>query len=74
MDIFFEVAVLTNGNLLLNADSGPGGVAATLSVPDAALGVDGVLTPEETFTLEFLIGLAVLAPFDFFVNAFGVAQ
>ena len=71
LDIFFLVAELTGDNLLLNAEGGPGGVGAVLSVPNTSLGGDGVLSPGESFTLEFLIGLAVLAPFDFLVNVFG---
>ena len=69
--IYFEVVTLTNNNLLLNADGGPAGVGARLSVPGNALGPDATLTPGESFTVEFQIGLAVRAPFDFFVDAFG---
>ena len=70
-NLFFEVVTLTNGNLLLNADGGPGGVGAQLSIPATDLGPDGVLSPGESFTVAFVIGLQQLSAFDFFVNAFG---
>ena len=40
---FFEVTELTGGNVLVNADAGPGGPGATLS-PDVG---DGILSPGE---------------------------
>ncbi len=66
---FFQVTQLSGGNLLLNADGGPGGVGATLT-PD--VGADRVLTPGETFTTEFDIGLQAWAAFTFFVDLWGV--
>ncbi|MCB0212771.1 MAG: hypothetical protein KDJ52_25740, partial [Anaerolineae bacterium] len=71
-DVYFEVAQLSNNNLLLNADGGPGGPGAILSVPPASLGPDAVLSPNETFTLGFEIGLASAKPFNFLVDAYGV--
>ena len=65
------MAVLSGGNLLLNADGGPGGVGAILSVPPASLGSDGVLDPGESFDVDFEIGLQLRRGFTFFVNAFG---
>ncbi|MCI0439480.1 MAG: PKD domain-containing protein, partial [Chloroflexi bacterium] len=70
-DMHAEVVILTGGNLLLNADGGPGGVGAIASVADAALGGDGLLTPGETFTQTYEIGLAVRQQFSFFVNVYG---
>ena len=67
--IFFQVVTLTNGNVLLNADGGPGGEGSGITVD---LGEDGELAVGETVTVDFLIGLAVRRPFDFFVNAHGV--
>jgi hypothetical protein len=64
---FFEVSTLSGGNLLLNADAGPGGVGATLT-PDVG---DGVLAPGETVTADFVLGLQVRAPFTFVVELFG---
>ena len=50
---FFEVVELTGGNVLMNADAGPGGTGATLS-PDVG---DGILSPGEPTTVAFVIGL-----------------
>ena len=72
--IFFEVAQLDGPGcpcLVLNADGGPGGVGATISVPPANLGPDETLTPGESFTQVFDIGLNTPAQFTFFVNVLG---
>jgi hypothetical protein len=66
---FFRVAQLSDGNLLLNADGGPGGVGAILT-PD--VGADGVLSPGESFTTKFDIGLQKKVPFTFLVDLFGL--
>ena len=42
-DVYFTVANLGTGNVLLNADGSPAGVGAKISVPAAALGGDGIL-------------------------------
>ncbi|MGQ3685931.1 MAG: choice-of-anchor Q domain-containing protein [Candidatus Loosdrechtia sp.] len=68
---FFKVVELTSGNLLLNADGGAGGVGATLT-PD--VGDDGVLSPGESFTAEFVIGLQERKRFRFFVDILGVEE
>ena len=49
---------------------------STLTVPIPAAGdyADGLLGPGESFDVEFVIGLLVRQPFDFFVNAFGVVE
>jgi hypothetical protein len=64
---FFEVTALSGGNLLLNADAGPGGVGATLT---PAVG-DGVLAPGETVAADFVLGLQERTPFTFVVELFG---
>jgi hypothetical protein len=64
---FFEVAALSGGNLLLNADGAPGGVGATRT-PEVG---DGVLSPGETGVVDFVIGLQAQAPFTFEVELFG---
>jgi hypothetical protein len=64
---FFEIAELTQGNLLLNADAGTGGVGATLS-PDVG---DGILSPGESTTVTFRIRLQTREPFQFFVAFHG---
>jgi len=65
-DVFFEVKTLTSGNTVLNADEGEGGVGSTVNVGD--------LSPGESFDVVFEIGLDVQAPFEFFVDAFGVVD
>jgi hypothetical protein len=66
---FFQVAELSGGNLLLNADGDPGGVGARLT-PD--VGADGVLAPRESITVDFLIGLQARRRFSFFVDLLGL--
>ena len=70
----FKVEMLTNGNLLLNADGAPSGADAILSVPPTALGNDGILTPNESFMVTFEIGLATRQPFALFVDAYGLSS
>jgi hypothetical protein len=64
---FFEVTELTGGNVLRNADGGPGGVGATLS-PDVG---DGILSPGESMRVTFRIRLQSQEPFGFFVQLHG---
>ena len=74
-NLVFQVASLTGeGNVLCNADGGPGGVGSTLVAATPLVGdySDGLLGPGETLNLEFVIGLLNLEPFDFFVNTYGV--
>ena len=66
----FEIVILTNGNVVLNADVRPGGAGYHITVPDGATG-DGVLDPGESFIQVFEIGLAQASQFSFFVNLFG---
>ena len=54
-----------DGPLLLNGDGSPGGVGAELT-PD--VGTDGTLSPGESFTAEFVVGLQSLRQFIFFVD------
>jgi hypothetical protein len=72
-DLFFEAAVLTGGNVVLNAYGGPEGEGAVIPVPSANLGDDGTLAPGGSFTVDFEIGLATLQPFSFYVDAYGVS-
>ena len=66
---FFQVIGLSGGNLLINADGGAGGAGARLT-PKA--GADGVLSPNESVTVEFRIGLQAHRRFTFLVDLFGV--
>jgi hypothetical protein len=66
---FFEVTELTGRNVLLNGDAGRGGIGATLS-PDVG---DGILSPGESTTVTFVIGLATREAFSFYVDVRGDA-
>jgi len=68
------VTTLTNDNLLQNADGGPAGVGARLTVPRQAGFSDGVLQPEEFVDVPFMICLKQLLPFTFLVDVFGTVQ
>src|SRR5262249_54979949 len=67
----FRVSQLSGGNLLLNAEGGPGGVGAIL-VPD--VGADGMLAPNESVTAVFVVGLQVRRSFTFFVDVLGSVE
>ena len=66
---FFVVTDLSEGNVLLNADGSPSGVGAKLT-PD--VGADKLLSPGESFTTEFVVGLQNRRRFRFFVDLWGV--
>lgn len=70
-DVYFTVADLGAGNLVLNAVGGPAGVGAEIAVPEAVLGDDGLLTANESFTLGFDVGLASTVPATLTVDANG---
>ena len=70
-DVYFTVADLADGNVVLNTDGGPGGVGAEVLVPDIALGDNGLLDANESFTLGFDVGLAVADSFALTVDANG---
>ena len=72
--IIYEVAQLTGGNLLQNADGGPGGEGAVMTVPLTGQYSDGELAPGETVDVQFKICLKELKPFSFFVDVFGVVD
>jgi hypothetical protein len=65
------VTTLSNGNLLQNADEGPGGVGAHMTVPRANGFIDGILSPQEFVDVTFSICLRERSRFNFFVNVFG---
>ena len=69
-DPVFRVTQLSGGNLLLNADGGPGGLGATLT-PD--VGADRILAQAESFTTRFVVGLQHRSQFTFLVDLRGVA-
>ncbi len=65
---FFVVTELSEENVLLNADGSPSGVGAKLT---ADVGADKLLSPGESFTAEFLVGLHNRRRFRFFVDLWG---
>jgi len=69
-----EVTTLTNGNLLENADGGPGGVGARLTIPRTGAYSDGILAPGESVDVVFLICLQNRNRFSFFVDLLGVVS
>ena len=70
-DIYFTVANLAAGNVVLNADGGPAGVGAEILVPAAALGGNGYLDANESFTIGFDVGLASAGSSGLTVDANG---
>jgi hypothetical protein len=67
----FVVTTLSNGNLLLDADAPPGAVGARLT---ADAGSDGILSPGESLTASFIIGLQQRGSFTFFVDLLGLSS
>jgi Beta-propeller repeat len=63
------VKTLTEGNKLLSATEGDGGVTSKQAI-DA--GSDDILSPNESVTVEFRIGLENLNRFEFFVDVSGI--
>jgi hypothetical protein len=66
----FVVTELSNGNVLFNSDPGYGEVGSVLS---PFVGGDRVLSPGESFDVEFDILFAERKPFTFFVDLLVVA-
>jgi hypothetical protein len=64
----FVVTELSNGNLLSNSDD-PSGAVDSVLTPD--VGSDRVLSPGESFDVEFDILFAEKKPFTFFVDLLG---
>jgi uncharacterized delta-60 repeat protein len=70
-NLVVQVTELTNGNLLQNADGGPGGVGAQITVPQQEGFTDGVLSPDEFVEVPFVICVTAQAPFTFVVDVLG---
>jgi hypothetical protein len=71
-ELMAKVTTLTNNNLLQNADGGPGGVGATLTIPKVGSYSDGILSPSEFVDVPFIICLKQFASFSFFVDVLGL--
>ena len=69
--LMVKTTELTNGNLLQNADYGPGGVGATLTVGRSGGFADRVLSPGEFVDVPFSICLKDQNSFSFFVDVLG---
>lgn len=69
-----QVTTLTNENLLQNADDGPGGVGAVLTVPGAGGYADGILSAGESVDVPFAVCLQDRSPFQLFVDVVGRAS
>jgi hypothetical protein len=79
----YVVRILSGGNTLINADNAPpaGGVGSTVTVPNSALGPDGILSPGESFHVVrqaegeplgvLLVCLASRSRFQLFVDVLG---
>jgi hypothetical protein len=65
------VTSLSNDNLLQNADDGPAGADAVLTVPRAGAYADGILGAGEAVDVPFAVCLRDGSPFTFFVNVIG---
>ncbi|MDK2745150.1 MAG: CSLREA domain-containing protein [Nitrospira sp. BO4] len=66
-----EVATLTKGNLVLNADGGLGGDGATVTFSPSGQYTDGVLTAKEHVGLPVTLCLKTFDQFTFFVDVLG---
>jgi hypothetical protein len=67
-NVIVNVITLTNGNLVQNADSGPGGVGNTVTVPRTGDFSDGLLRPGQSVDVPFRICLKSQDPFTFLVD------
>ena len=70
-NLLISVKTLTGGNMLCNANGGPGGAGAILTVPLQGDLSDSQLSPGETFTVQLAIGLQSFTPFQFLVDVLG---
>jgi photosystem II stability/assembly factor-like uncharacterized protein len=67
-----QTIVLTDENLLQNANGGPGGVGSRLTVPKKNDFADGTLSPGEFVDVSFAICLKEIKAFEFLVDILGV--
>jgi hypothetical protein len=73
-DLVIAVTELTGFNVLQNADTGPAGVGANVTVPRQDGFSDGVLSPNESVDVPFIICIFQRRPFTFVVDVLGKAQ
>jgi hypothetical protein len=70
-DLLVQVAAITNGNSVQNAEGGPDGEGAILAVPRQGGFLDGILSPLESVNVPFLICLNESGPFTFLLKVLG---
>ena len=70
-NLVVAVNTLTGGNVLCNANGGPGGAGATFTVQLQGDLADGQLSPGEVFVVELPVGLQSFNPFTFLVDVLG---
>ena len=73
-NLMAQAKALTNGNLLQNADGGPFGAGATLSIPRTDGFADGLLRSGESVDVPFRICLKSTVGFNFLVDVLGVEE
>jgi len=73
-DLLVKVKTLTNGNLLQNANGGPGGEGAMMTVSKQNGYSDGVLIYPEGVNVHFVFCLKNWEPFEFFVDVLGIER
>jgi hypothetical protein len=71
-NLMAQVKALTNGNLLQNADGGPFGAGATLSIPKTGGFADGLLSSGESVAVPVSICLKNMVGFNFLVDVLGI--
>lgn len=69
-----EVASLTKGTLVLNADGGLGGDGATVTVAPSGQYTDGVLSAKQHVSLPVTLCLKTFTPFTFNVDVLGTTH
>jgi len=72
VNLMAQVKALTNGNLLQNADGGPFGAGATLSIPKTGGFADGLLSSGESVAVPVSICLKNMVGFNFLVDVLGI--
>jgi uncharacterized delta-60 repeat protein len=72
--LVIEAITLTNGILLQNADGGPGGGGARLTVPRQDGFTDGVLSPDEFVDVPLIICVRSQESFRLVVDVLGDAE
>lgn len=71
-NLMSQVKTLTNGNLLQNADGGPFGAGATLTIPRSGDFADGLLGAGENVDVPFGICLRNTLRFNFLLDVLGI--